>query len=756
MKAHKYIGKPMDRSDGRAKATGLAQYSDDLIFPNAFYGTILHSKYANARIISIETEKAKAFPGVVDVFTAKDIKNNNKYFRMGTTHDTWILADQYVRYIGDMLAFVVARDEKVAKKAMELIKVTYEPLPAVVSLEEAHSGEMLARDDKPANVAMPISVTRGNVDNDFSRASLIVDGQFSYPSLHQLHLEPNSVTAEYKLGKLKVYCASQMWFHLREDISAVTGIEEKNIEIVPMVIGGAFGARNDQPLPVIAALLASLTNGTVRMVNTRLEEFLATRPSVAMNIEIELALDDEGHFLSKKTKLISGFGAFSSDSDAVTAIAALRADNNYRFNSIHVDATGLYTNHTPTGAYRGFGNPQMHFALEQTIDIAAEKLKIDPTDIRMLNYCENGETSIHGFVYKSNGIRECMQRAKVLMDWDAKKRNPVPGRGLGVASIIHCAGSRAGKPEFSGSSALLKLDSTGNLTVIAGESEIGQGMNTIAVQIVAEELGVNPNEVNVIMGDTSLAPFSTGTNGSKLTSNLGNAILFACRDLKRKILKRLREEHGYGPLVLCDATLFSEYSGERVMSLKDAAELLCYARAGLPVVGKGIFNPNSELGDSTGYGNLAPAYVFGVQMAEVLFSSNGTYTVEKIVSVHDIGRVLNPPMARGQVYGGVMQGLGSVICEDLAINDDGIFEANTILSYKPLTIEQLPEIVIDFVETNDPFGPYGAKCIAEPPAISVAAAVANAIYDASGLRFDQLPITPARIQQKMLRRNAGR
>jgi CO/xanthine dehydrogenase Mo-binding subunit len=339
------IGKPVPRIDGRAKVTGKAIYSDDLILPRTMYAKVLHAKYAHAKILRIDTEKAKALPGVVAVYTAKDIKFNDKYFRMGNTHDTWVLAEDYVRYIGDMLAFVVAEEEEIAEEALDLIEVDYEELPVVSHLKDAYQAENLARSDKPGNVGMPLVVERGEVEKDFAEATVFASGKYTYPSLHQLHLEPNSATAVYELGKLTVYCASQVWFHIREDISAVTVIPEKDIEIKPMCIGGAFGARNDQPLPVFTALLATMVKGTVKMTNSRLEEFLACRPSVGMEIEITLAADSEGNFLSKKIKLLSGFGAYSSDSDAVTAIACFRADNNYRFRSAYAEATGLYLNH---------------------------------------------------------------------------------------------------------------------------------------------------------------------------------------------------------------------------------------------------------------------------------------------------------------------------------------------------------------------------------------------------------------------------
>ena len=728
----KYIGKPVRRIDGRAKVTGRALFSDDLFVPRLKYGAVKHASLAHARILRIDTSEAESAPGVTAVYTAKDIARNDRYFRMGATGDTWLLASDEVRHIGDIVALVVADSEEEAHAAASLIKVDYEELPAVTNLGKAAKADEAARSDRPDNVAMPLVVERGDPGADLDEAAAVVSGRFTYPSLSQLHLEPNAATAVYEMGRLTVYCASQVWFHLREDISAVTGLPEKQIEIRPMAIGGSFGARNDQPLPVLASLLAVMTKSAVRMVNSRAEEFLACRPSVAMDMEVTLASDREGRFLTKKTKLLSGFGAFSSDADAVTAIACLRADNNYRFKSVYVEGTGLYLNHTPTAAYRGFGNPQMHFALESLIDMLAVKLNMDPTELRLINHHGPGEVSIHGFVYETNGIAACMAKAKELMAWDKKRAERTPGRGVGVASLIHCAGSRAGKPEFAGSSALVRLDSAGAVTVFAGECEMGQGITTVAAQIAGEELRIDPSEVNVVMGDTSLTPFSTGSNGSKLTSNLGAAIRLACLDLKRQIKEALPEE------AACDALPLDEIA--RRVSLK---------HNGRPTDGYGRFEPDSELGDRTGYGNLAPAYVFGVQMADVSVAEDGRVTVHKIVSVHDIGRVINPQMASGQICGGVTQALGASLWEDLSLDENGVFRANTILEYKPPTALDVPEIEGGFVETLDPYGPYGAKCIAEPPVMAVAPAIANAIYDAVGVRLFDLPMTPARVRRAM-------
>ncbi len=747
MKKLNVIGKGVQRIDALAKVLGKAVYSDDFALPHMLYGKALHSAFPHARILKLDVAKAKKLHGVHSVLTAKDVINNDKYHRTG---DTWVLAEDEVRYVGDIIAIVAADSEKIAEQAINLMEIEYEPLPAVINLKDAVGCVNLTRSDKSDNIAMPIQVTRGNVVEDFKKADVFVSGRYVFPALHQVHLETNSATAVYELGQLLVYCGSQVWFRTRHELSKITGLREENVIVKAMAMGGSFGARNEQIIPILSALLAMATKKPVKFTNTRLEEFLTTRPSVGMEIELTIAADKEGNFLSKKAKLLTDFGAFTSDSDAVTAIASLRSDINYRFKSVFVEATGLYTNHVPTSAYRGFGNPQMHFAVESLIDELAKKLEMDSTIIRLKNFTQTNDISVHGNKISSCGLNECMEKAKELMEWDEKKKNKIPGKGIGVATLVHASSSRAGEPEFAGSCSMLRLESNRKFTVLIGECEMGQGASTVMAQIVAEEFGICPSDVTVITGDTDLVPFSTGTHGSKLTTNLGNSLLFACKDIKEQITRYLREHLGTGPVEIEDGNIISSNNRNILMSLYEAVKQSSYANSGRPFIGLGIFEPKTVMGDRTGYGNIAPSYPFGVQMAEVTMLDDGGFIVDKIISVHDIGKVINHQMALGQIYGGVMQAVGFTTLENLSVNKEGIFQANTLLEYKPPTILEMPEIIGEFVETIDLYGPYGAKGIGEPPIISVAPAVANAVYDACGMRHYDIPITPIKIRKKML------
>ena len=670
LKAFEVIGKNIGRVDGMAKVLGKATYSADLVLPNMLVGKTLRSPYPHAKILKVNTEKAKTLAGVRAVLTAKDVLHNTDYWYGG---DAWILADQEVNYIGDPVAILAADNEEIAKEALRLIEVDYEELPSTVHLEEAVKADSpKVHGTREDNIAMPMRVVRGDIDAEFAKAAVIVSRKFVFPTLHQGYMEPHSATATYELGKLTVYCGSQVWFRLRHELARVTGIAEKNITVKSMEIGGAFGVRNEQVLPIFASLLAMETKRPVQFTNTRLEETQGNRPSVGMEVDITIAADDEGRFLGKRVKALADFGVFDVEGAAVTWIACLRADTNYRFKSIEAIASGLYTNRPPTTSYRGFGSPQMHLALESLIDELAIKLNMSPIDLRLKNFAIPNQKSIHGYNVSSCGLRECMAKARELIDWDNKIKNKKPGHGLGVAALVHAAGSRAGEPEFGGGSAMLKIEETGNYTVYVGEAEIGQGCRTVMAQIVAEEFGILPNDINVVMGETGESPFSTGTHGSKLTTVLGNAVLFACREAKSQICEEARQYFGTGELVIERNQIFRA-NGDKFMDLPEAIEKICYQRSGRPIICMGYYEPNAVVPDESGFGNIASTYLFGVQMAEVTVDDYGNVTVDKVVSVHDIGRVVNPQMALGQVYGGVMQAVGFTTMEDLYMTDSGIY-----------------------------------------------------------------------------------
>lgn len=674
MSQYNVIGKNVPRVDAAAKVNGTAIYCDDVYFRNTVYGKLVHSPFAHAKILSIDISAALALPGVVTVLLAKDIPDNRT---IGEEHG-WLLAEKEVCYIGDPVALVAADSERIAEEAAKLIKVEYEELPGVFYLEDAlKEGAPLARTDTTSNLLMDLHSVRGEVDEDFAKADLLLTHTFHFPHIIQGYLEPNCATATYINGELSVYCGSQAWHRLRHDISQRCGIALDRVVVHPMNMGGAFGGKSEQVTPVFASLLAMKTGRPARVIKTREEEFYDSHPTVEMQVKVTMAVDKEGHFLSRKTEYLGDVGAYAVAGTWVLGVAAYRADTTYKFHSVEVWCKGVRLNRTPTAAYRGYGNQQAHFALESMIDMVAEKLGMDPTDLRRLNYIEPNSISIHGYHISSCGLQDCMTRAKELINWDEIRREKKRGHGVGCASLVHASGSRAGDPEFPGDSAVLQCSYDGTLTVWAGESEFGQGAKTVMAQVVAEEFGVSPDSVIVQLGDTRLTPFATGTHGSKLTTILANAVLAACDNAKKEILDEITLMTGSGKLHIENGAI-KNGRGDVLMTLTEALNKVCIKRSGAPVIAMGEYRPAAVMLDSTGYGNLAPTYPFGVQAAEVeVDETTGKIIVKKIVAVHDSGRIFNPQMAAGGVYGGVAQAFGFAMMEQLGINNQGLLHGGT-------------------------------------------------------------------------------
>ena len=751
MSQYHVVGKNVPRVDAREKVNGSAIYSDDLFMRNMVYGRLVHSPYAHAKILNIDISEALALHGVRAVLLAKDIPNN----RDVGEEKGWILAEKEVCYIGDPVAIIAADTEEIAEEAVKLVHVEYEELPAVLYLEDAMKEDApLVCPDTDSNLLMDLHSVRGEVEEDFQKADLVFSHTFHFPHVKPMYLDTDSATATYINGELSVYSSHQAWHRLKDQLAMITMLPLNKIVVHPQVMGGAFGGKSEHITPILAALIAMKTRRPSKITLTREEEFYYMHPTVEMQVKVTMALDKEGHFLSRKTEYLGDVGAFGVSGTWVLGVAAYRADTSYKFHSVEVWCKGVRLNRTPTGPMRGYGNQQAHFALESMIDMAAEKLGMDPGDLRSLNYIEPNSISIHGYHISSCGLQDCLKRAKELIGWDEIRKNHPNGHGVGCATLVHASGSRAGDPEFPGDSAMLQCSSDGQLTVWGGETEFGQGAKTVMAQVVAEEFGVNPQTVRVELGDTQLTPYATGTHGSKLTTILANAVLAACDKAKKEILEPLARLTGSGRLRIENGNILNGRD-DVVMTLTEALRKVCMEdRSGAPIMACAESRPAAVLLDGTGYGNLAPTYPFAVQAAEVSVNEEtGEIKVEKIIAVHDSGRIINPQMAAGQVYGGVIQAFGFSLMEQLGINDQGLLHGGTMLEYKMPTMLDMPELVVDFVETQDPHGPYGAKALGEPPIVSVLPAIANAVYDAIGLRLDDAPFTPQKVLQAIEKRN---
>ena len=548
------VGQRVNRTEGYGKVSGETKYIADILLVGMLHGKILRSPYPHARILSIDTSKAERLPGVRAVVTADD-----------TIKQGWgaFLPDQYpltvgvARYVGDEVAGVAAVDEATAQEALELIDVEWEELPAVFDPEEAmQEGAPLIHAGKEQNIAIKIDVERGDVDRAFAESDLVVEDTFQ--SMHQWHcaIETIGSVAEYFHGKYTIHMNTSTIYMARGRIATALGVSEADVRIVQSGVGGAFGGKScDDNNAIVAALLAKKAQRPVRIINTRDEEFLAgSRPRVPMKIWIKMGFMKDGRIRAKQIRVVADNGAYSGKAPAITGVAALRHDTAYKFTDVKTEAYLVYTNKIPTGAFRGFGNPSAEWALEQLMDIAADKLGIDPIDLARINAVEAGYVSPHGNRVGSCELIQCIDKVEELIGWKEKRANRVPYRGLGMGCTVHVSGKRHFM-DYDGATATVKVNEDGKVYILSGEGEGGQGIYTVLCMIAAEELGVPLEEVSISQADTDVNTFCLGAFGSRVTYVAGNAV----RDAAAKAKQQLFEEASH--LLEADAEELEKRNG---------------------------------------------------------------------------------------------------------------------------------------------------------------------------------------------------
>ncbi|MBW2096475.1 MAG: molybdopterin-dependent oxidoreductase, partial [Deltaproteobacteria bacterium] len=499
------------------------------------------------------------------------------------------------------------------------------------------------------------------------------------------------------------------------------------------------------------ALLSKKANKPVKLLNNRQEEMEAARPMVPMKIWSRIGMSRDGRLLAKESKIFADNGAYSSHGPAVMIAAAIRFDSVYRQQNIKTGATLVYTNNTPTGAYRGYGANQAAFALESHLDIMARELDIDPLDLRLRNATQTGDVSVHGWKIMSSGLTECLKRVATASKWSKQRPKRKKAHGLGLACSTHICGFRSPTP-LKGSTAKVQIDEDGRIQVITGEGDIGQGAATVFTQIVAEELSVSPAKIEVSSLDTEKTPLSLGAYASRVTVIGGNAVLNAARDAKGKIFKMAAFILGEEPteFYLKKEKVWSKTSPGKSITLKDVATEA--DRKGTPIIGEGAHEYEGDLLDKkTLFGNLSSNYSFSAHIAEVeVDPETGVVQVIRQFCAHDIGRAINPMACEGQIEGGVAQGMGCALSEAL-IRHQGKILNSGFTDYKIPKAADMPQIKAFLVESNDPIGPYGAKGMGEEVAVPVAPAICNAIFDAIGVRVKELPIKPEKILRELRR-----
>lgn len=739
----KAVRKEFQDAEVWAKATGKAVYGIDLNYPGMLYGKILRSPHPHARIKNIDVSGAEAMPGVRAVLTGSGLQC--KPFGI-VVDDEMPLAVDRVRYIGDELAAVAAVNQKIAERALEAILVEYELLPAVYEPNEAlFDGAPQLHDNFPGNIAWQRTLSRGDAETGLREADVIVESSFSIPSVHPVYLEPiTCVAASDRYNSLVLNTALQSPDMVREIIARVLNLPYSKVRIIGPVMGGGFGGRvyGNLKLFILASLLAMQAGAPVKMQLTREEEFTVGRPMIAAQINMKMALRRDGTILARLADIITDNGAYSAQAPWVSKTISERNDSVYRIPNIKTRVRLVYTNKVPTGQYRAYGNQAANFASESLMDMAARELKMDPLELRLKNCTREGDITVHGLKIKSCGLADCLNSAASEIGWHKKKKD----RGYGISAAIHANGSTVIRKDLRGASALARLEIDGRVSLFTGEQDYGQGAHAAFTQIAARTLGLDPELITVYSRDTMATPYSLGALAMRQTTVGGRAIQLAAEQLREKIVRTASKISGE-PVIL-EKGIVRSASGSQY-ELSGIAYYYHSQTSGLNLTGEGKYVPDESDYDDTGYGNISVTYSFAAHAAEVeIDKATGALTVHRIVAAHDSGRIVSQLSARGQVYGGVTQGLG-MSCYEGYLFENGRVANASLTDYKIPTALDIPVINPIFIETEDVEGPFGAKGLGEIVMVPVLGAIANAVADAAGARVNELPITAEKIYQAL-------
>jgi 4-hydroxybenzoyl-CoA reductase alpha subunit len=785
------VGKRLPKVNVWGHLTGTARYADDVSLPRMLYGRLLRSTQAHARIRRIDVSRALAHPGVVAVCTGADMPE--KMGIMPSTQDETALAVGKVRYVGEPVAAVAAVDEDTAYDALALIDVEYEPLEPILTIEEALTREdVRIHEDsgRAANVFKEVHLEFGDVAGGFAQADHIEDGWYFFEGSTHAPLETHASVASYDGdGKLTLWTSTQVPHYLHRELEKVLGIARSRIRVIATPNGGAFGGKSDPFAHEFAACwLAMRTKRPVKFTLDREEVFYAHRGRHPVLMRLRTGVTKDGELTAAHLQSYLDGGAYASYGIATTYYTGALMTVTYRLPAYKFDGVRVYTNKPPCGPKRGHGTTQPRYAFECQLDKIAARLGLDPVAYRQRILQPPNSRTVNGLRITSMGLGQCLdevQRATRFSERHGQlprgnetergsgsagpsestspERSRAEGRvirrGIGVAGSAYISG--AGLPiywnEMPHSGASVKIDRGGGVTVYCGTAEIGQGSDNVLAVVAAEQFGVLPEDVHVVTGDTSLAPVDLGSYSSRVTFMAGNAVREAAGRLRALIVDAAARQLG-APV---DRIALAH---RRVCDLADPSKALTFAEAAVlaesrngTLVSVGSYRPPKDIGgDYKGAGvGPTPAYSYQAAVAEVSVDlETGVVTVDRITSAHDCGRALNPPSVEGQIEGAAYMGYGEAVAEEQVFRG-GLHKKPSLLEYKLPTSLDTPDLRAIVVETIDPEGPFGAKEAGEGPLNPVIPAIANAVYDAIGVRFDETPITPAKVLDA-LRKNKAR
>jgi 4-hydroxybenzoyl-CoA reductase subunit alpha len=788
------IGKPIAMVDAAGKTTGSGKYADDLSAPGMLIGKILHSPHPHARIKSIDTSRAEALEGVVAIATGKDAPTPYGILPVG--HDEHALVIDKVRYVGDNVACVAAVDEATAEKALELIDVEYEVLPAYFDPEDSMKAESdFIHDNKPHNLEKDYHHVFGDPEKGFADADQIAEARFIANEVTHAAMEPHCTLAAFeidpqtgKFGRLIVQSSTQVPYYLQHKLSLVLEMPMSQIRVIKPLVGGGFGGKSEViPLEIIAAVTARKARAPVKITYTREEVFWAHRGRPRTIVDLKTGVKNDGRITAVKAKVIQDGGGYCSYGVVTILYSGALLGALYDIPNIQYDGYRVLTNKPVCGAMRGHGTVNVRFAFESQLDELAQKIGMDPAEVRRVNLLKPPCITVNGLRVQSYGLPQCIDEVVTRSHWKQRKGKLPKNRGLGVACSHYVSGAANSiiRSDMPHSTVNIKIDRDGGVVIYTGASDIGQGSDTMVAQIAAEALGCSLSRVKVIAADTDLTPIDIGSYSSRVTFMNGNATLRAAQDVKKQIATAAAKKMGCTPedLIFWDDRVVNKAAakatGEGARATQDASvsgrvegqilrgslqqkrkdegpkNSLTFEEAVVAAIdfhgalsGTGSYAPPPEArgGKHKGAGvGPSPAYSYSAQVAEVsVDEETGEVTVHKVWASHDCGRALNPVSVEGQIIGSVWMGMGQALSEEM-VWKDGLLMNPGLLEYRSPSSAESPEIEPIIVESIDPEGPFGAKECSEGSLAATIPAIANAIYDAVGVRLHESPFTPERV-----------
>jgi len=771
--AYDVIGSRVPRKDASPKATGQAIFIEDMRFKGELAGALLQSPHAHALIKSIDVSKAKALPGVVEVITAADVPRV-KYGVSPARYDEDLFAVDKVRYVGDEIAAVAAEDLATALKAAALIEVEYEPLPQLLSVEEAAAeGAPWIHDEFPNNVCAEVHQEFGDVAAAFAECDLIQEGRFVSKRQDGAFIEPNQCVAIYDQdGMLTLHSSTQVPHYVQRTVSMVTGLPMSKVRVVKPYVGGGFGPKAAAtPIDLAASFLAMRTGRPVRMAYTREQVFSFGRARHGFTHEMKIGVKKDGSLMALEHRATLDGGAYSSFGIATVYYAGSLLGGPYKLPNMKYDGRRIYTNKPACGAQRGHGGVIARALFEQQLDVIAEKLGLDPVELRLKNMMETGDVTCNDLAMSSLGMRQCIEAVAQGSGWKRKKGALPRGKGIGIACGFFVSG--AGYPIYRSETyhctVTIKADEDGGgVKVFTAAAEIGQGSDTTMAIIAAEALGIPYDMVRIVSGDTDFG-IDLGAYSSRTTLMTGHAAKEAAENLKELILGELAGELGIdrqrldikrGLVLIAGGPV--DFSALRTRYMKEhrgwqsqpegehltfnEASRVAYLRRGT-LVATGKYKPPVLGGKFKGAAvGTSPAYGCSAQVAEVSVDlETGQITVERVTDAHDCGQAINLTSVEAQMQGSVGMGLGEALFEEVKFDESGRVLNPSLGEYHIPTIMDMPPVDCIVVESGEPNGPFGAKEVGEGAIMPTIPAILNAVRDAVGLTIDETPLTPERI-----------